>query len=183
MVHFFSQEAVRGMALTAEAGDPVDTLCARIQECIAPYAGRVEYGNLRSKISRWDCGGGEPITNVALVYETPGGSTDQINVSFHHHSGLFSIVDVNEGEINTQSVDEVMECIRPRVSGIPNKRLEHLYGEIRRQVDSGTDTAGLFGHLNRIIQSEFRGGTITHLELRDAMTYAMQYMKSKASSC
>ena len=39
--------------------------------------------------------------------------------------------------------------------------------------------AGLFGHLNRIVQSEFKGGTITHIELRDAMTYAVQYMNEK----
>ena len=153
-------------------------LCARIQEYIGPYAGRVEYGNLRCRISDWDCGSGAPVTNIALVYETPGGSTDQINISFNHETGEFILVDAHEGEWSTRSVDAVLECIGPRVCGIPQKRFDHLCDEIRRQVDGGSNTAGLFGALNRMMQSEFKGGGITHLELRDAMTFAVKYMKN-----
>ncbi len=156
------------------------SLCSRLQECIAPYAGRVDYGNLRSKVSEWDCGDGGAITNVALVYETPGGSTDQINITFYHHNGTFALVDAFEGEVTTCCVDEVIQSVTPRIQGIPEKRRETLFAEIRRQVDGGSSTpGGLFGHLNRIIQSEFKGGTITHLELRDAMTYAVQYINGK----
>jgi hypothetical protein len=158
----------------------LQSLCGRIQECIAPFAGRVEYGNLRSKISEWDCGDGDPITNVALVYETPGGSTDQINITYYHESGTFALVDALEGELTTPSVEKVIETIHPRISGIPDKRRETLFAEIRRHVDSGSNTpGGVFGHLNRVLQSDFRGGTITHLELRDAMTYAVQYINGK----
>jgi hypothetical protein len=162
-------------------GEDLKTLFSCIQDCIGPFAGRVEYGNLRSRVSDWDCGDGEPITNVALVYETPGGSTDQINITYYHKSGTFALIDAEEGEVMTPSIDLVLKNIQPRISGIPSKRRETLYAEIRRQVDSGSNTAGLFGHLNRLMQSEFKGGTITHLELRDAMTYAMQYMKGQNS--
>jgi hypothetical protein len=162
-----------------ESCQALQDLCARIQECIGPYAGRVEYGNLRYRISDWDCGAGDSITNIALVYETPGGSTDQINISYHHAEGRFALVDEDEGEVTTDSIDTVIQSIQPRISGIPTKRLETLFAEIRRQIDSGSNHAGLFGHLNRMIQSEFKGGTITHLELRDAMTYAVKYMKEK----
>jgi hypothetical protein len=169
------------MAMTESCG-PLQDLCSRILESIKPFAGRVEYGNLRSKVSAWDMGDGEPITNVALVYETPGGSTDQINISYYHASGEFALIDEHQGELTTASVEQVLETIQPRITGIPSKRLETLYAEIRRQVDSGSNTAGLFGHLNRMIQSEFKGGTITHLELRDAMTFAVKYMSNKKGS-
>jgi hypothetical protein len=156
----------------------LEALCSRIQDCIGRFAGRVEYGNLRSKVDDWDCDDRGPVTNVALVYETPGGSTDQINVTYCHRSRTFAVVE-EAGEITLMDVDQVLLSIEPRISGIPEKRLEHLRGEIRRQVDNGSNTAGLFGHLNRIMQSEFKGGTITHLEVKEAMTYAVHYMKSK----
>jgi len=154
-------------------------LCQCIQDRIAPYMGRVEYGNLRSQVSDWDCGGGEPVTNIALVYETPGGSTDQINICFHHDTRSYRLIDQDQGEIQTFEVEVVLEMVLPRISCIPVKRLETLLEEIRRQIDAGSNTAGLFGHLNRLVQSEFRGGTITHLEMRDAMTYAVRYMNER----
>lgn len=159
--------------------DPLESLCGRIRESIAPFAGRVEYGNLRSHVSRFDCADQDPVTNVALVYETPGGSTDQINIEFNHSRQLFAVIDAYEGEITTDCIDAVMERVHPRIVGIPQKRLETLYDEIRRHIDGGASTAGLFGHLNRILQSEFKGGCITHIELRDAMTFAVHYMKSR----
>ncbi len=165
----------------SQPAEALQGLCARIQETIRPYAGRVEYGNLRIRISEWDCGDSEPVTNIALVYETPGGSTDQINVSYYHQARLFALVDASEGEFTTASVEAVLEAIHPRIVGIPDKRSEHLRAEIRRQVDAGNSTAGVFGQLNRFMQSEFRGGTITHIEMRDAMTYAVQYMKGACS--
>ena len=68
-----------------------DEFMAGLRELIAPYAGKVEYGNLRSQASDWDTGEGPRITNVAIVYETPGGSTDQINVSFDHALGICGV--------------------------------------------------------------------------------------------
>jgi len=155
---------------------------ARIQECIQPFAGKVEYGNLRSRVSEWDCGKDDPVTNIALVYETPGGSTDQINISYHHSSGDFSLIDAAEGEFVTTSIDLVIDCIRGRVLSIPEKRIESLCAEIRRQIDSGSNTAGLVGHLNRMMNSGFKGGAITLAEMRSAVTYAMQYMKGGGTS-
>ncbi len=168
------------MALT-EAGCPLEAVTRKIQELIRPYAGRVEYGNLRMKVSEYDCSEGT-VTNIALAYETPGGSTDQINITFTRSTGTFAMIDAQHGEHVTTCIDEVIASILPRIQGIPQKRLETLYAEIGRHVDTGVNTAGLFGHLNRILQSEFKGGTITHIELRDAMTYAVHYMKSSGSS-
>lgn len=162
-----------------EPGSVLKCLCSRIQDCVAPYAGRVEYGNLRSRITEWDRGDGQGVTNVALVYETPGGSTDQINISYDHATETFALVDEHIGEVTTGSVDDVVASIRPRITGIPLKRLETLFAEIRRQVDGGTNThVGLFGHLNRVMQSEFKGGKITHVEFKEAMTFAVNYLKN-----
>jgi hypothetical protein len=159
--------------------DVLQDLCSRIQESIAPYAGRIEYGNLRSHVSRYECGDGDPITNIALVYETPGGSTDQINISYHHSLGIFSLIDVDAGEVTVDTPEEVIELIRPRVAGIPDKRKETLRSEIRRQVDGGTNHGGLCGALNRMMQTELRGGGITLDEMKDAMTFAVLYMKRR----
>jgi hypothetical protein len=164
----------------SESKQALKALCHCIHESIAPYAGRVEYGNLRSQVSDWEGEDGVH-TNIALVYETPGGSTDQINVSFHHGTCAFSLIDHSD-EVTTDSVDVVLKIIMPRVSGIPEKRLDSLKAEIRREIDGGKDTAGLYGHLNRILQSEFKGGKITHIEMRDAITYAVKYAKTRASA-
>jgi hypothetical protein len=149
-----------------------------LREMISPYAGKVEYGNLRSQASDWETGDGHRITNVAIVYETPGGSTDQINVSLDHGRGCFSVLDDQGAEFETAVPEEVLACIRPRILGIPEKRLVHLRDEIKRQMDTGIPPAGVVGHLNRLMNSELRGGTITHLEMRDAMTFAVQYARN-----
>jgi hypothetical protein len=163
--------------MSAEGEAVYDSLMAGLRELIAPYAGKIEYGNLRAHSSDWDTSDGVCITNVAIVYETPGGSTDQINVSLNRQSGRFAVLDDAGEEHETHSPGEVLACIRPRILGIPDKRRGHLREEIKRQMDSGLPPAGVVGHLNRLMNSELRGGTITHLELRDAMTFAIQYAR------
>lgn len=169
------------MSVAHLADEDLKLLCGRIQECIAPFAGRIEYGNLRMKVDAWHPGQDGTITNVALVYETPGGSTDQINTTFHQTTRQYSLIDIecDCGEFTTGSLDELMGRIRVRVAAIPEKRIEHLRGEIRRQLDSGMTTAGVVGHLNRMMNSGLRGGTMTHLEMRDAMSYAVKYLKDR----
>src|SRR5439155_3958667 len=158
MLHCIPGEGCAAMPLQSQAA--YDELMAGLRELISPYAGKVEYGNLRAQSSDWDTGEGARITNVAIVYETPGGSTDQINVSFDHGSACFSVLDDEGAEYETTAPAEVFACIRPRVLGIPEKRLDHLREEIKRQMDSGTPPAGVVGHLNRLMNSELRGGTI-----------------------
>src|SRR5262249_38208552 len=110
---------------------------ARLRELLQPYARRIEYGNLRSQPSEWESPDAHKITNFAIVYETPGGSTDQINIAFDHQTGQFTLLDESLGEVETESVDIVIENIRPRVAGIPDKRREFLRDEVRRQIDAG----------------------------------------------
>lgn len=157
--------------------------CTRLRERIAPYRGKVEYGDLRAQMDVWESADGTKTSNVALVYETPGGSTDQINVAFDHATAQFSLItDDTLSEFVTSSVDAVLEQIMPRVAGIPEKRRERLRAEIRRKLDAGESRTSLVGHLNRLLTSEFRGGRVTHLELRDAMTFAVQYSKGQPTA-
>src|SRR6266567_9172116 len=115
-----SREGSVPMSLQSEA--VYDRFMAGLRELISPYAGKVEYGNLRAQASDWDTSDGPRITNVAIVYETPGGSTDQLNVSFDHASGQFSLVE--DAEHTTEDVTDVLTRIMPRVSSIPDKRRE-----------------------------------------------------------
>jgi len=100
--------------------------------------------------------GGDPAAHVARVYETPGGFTDSDN------------------ESASRSVARAIE--------LPERRRDALQAQIRRLIDSGCTTAGLFNRLNRILQPEFKGGAISHLQFRDAMTYAVQYLKEQGSA-
>ncbi len=111
-----------------------EAFCERLKQEICPYLGLVQYGNLRYQISHWETPEGG-VTNLALVYETPGGSTDQINVSYDHGGGQFAVVD--EEEHVTRVIDEVLRCVLPRVASIPARRREALTDEIRRQIDGG----------------------------------------------
>jgi hypothetical protein len=165
----------------AASADTIFTeFCNRLREQIAPYRGHVEYGDLREQIDVWESADGTRTSNLALVYETPGGSTDQINVSFDHSASHFSLIsDDTLEEFVTATIDEVLEQIAPRIARIPEKRREHLRAEIRRKLDAGESRMALVGHLNRLLTSEFRGGRVTHLELRDAMTFAVQYAKDR----
>src|SRR5437764_10913279 len=82
---------------------------ARLRELMQPYARRIEYGNLRSQPSDWETPDGHKITNFAIVYETPGGSTDQINVAYDHTTGHFTLLDEALGELETESVETAIE--------------------------------------------------------------------------
>ena len=87
----------------------------RLRREISPYAGSPEYGYIRFRTDVWESGGVQ-ITNIALVYDRPGGSTDQINVSFDYGTGFFALID--EEERLTADVEQVIAWILPRVKAI-----------------------------------------------------------------
>src|SRR5713226_5323182 len=116
VLHCISGKGWAAMSLQSQA--VYDEFMAGLRELISPFARKVEYGNLRSQASDWDTGDGPRITNVAIVYETPGGSTDQINISFDHGSSRFSVLDDEGALYETTAPAEVLDCIRPRVVGV-----------------------------------------------------------------
>ena len=64
-----------------------------------------------------------------------------------------------------------------------SERIETVQSEIRREIDNGANASVLFTRLNRILQGEYRGGAITHVELRHLMTYAVDYLKRNSGRC
>ncbi len=151
-----------------------EAFLATLKERIEPYEGKVSYGNLRFDITNWENDNGTQLHNLAIVYETPGGSTDQINVTFDSTDGSFKLLaDENSEEQHFTTAEEVIPLIMKRVEAIPRKRFVVLKEEIERWINDGLTMAQIVANINKILQSEFKGGTITHTELKEAMKYVM----------
>jgi hypothetical protein len=99
------------------AHDPLfEAFVNRLRQEMADYAGRPKYDYPRYRTDVWETANGNRITNLALVYDTPGGSTNQVNVSLDRGTGLFALFD--EEERLTADIEEVIAWIRPRVAAI-----------------------------------------------------------------
>ena len=145
-----------------------------LSEHIEPYEGKVSYGNLRFDITEWENDDGHALHNLAIVYETPGGSTDQINITFDSATGVFALLAHDtSAEQAFDTFDPVIPLVMKRVEIIPRKRFQMLREEIDRWMDQGLSMAQIVANMNKILQSEFKGGTITHTELKEAMKYVM----------
>ena len=101
-------ESEEGIAL------PFQAFYARIVAVVRPYH-RAEYGNLRFRTSDWDCGDGDPVTNIAIVWEAAGGRTEQINISHHQMTGGFSLAGPGDGQWESDSVDAVVAWVEDRL--------------------------------------------------------------------
>lgn len=158
------------MAEGSEAG--LAAFLAELDQLLVPLEHRVNYGNLRKEVSEWDSAAGK-LTNLALVYETPGGSTDQINVAFHHATGNFSVVDAasEEGELLFSDMTEALRYLRRRIYVIPARRREVLHRQVDGWLDQGRTRGEMFSEVNRLLQSDFRGGSITHAEMQEVIKY------------
>ncbi len=144
----------------------------RLDECLEPHLGRIAYGNLRRQV--FD--GHESLddtSNVAIVYETPGGSTDQINVVYEHHTGTFHMVQEHE-EFTDHNPERVLESIRRRINAIPRKRQRRLREQVDRWLNEGRSRGQMFAEVNRLLQSGLRGGSITAAEMRDVVRYIVR---------
>ncbi len=144
-----------------------------IAACTSVQERRIGYGNLRCESSDWHRAE-EEITNIALIYETPGGSTCQINIDYNHDSGEFSFLGAElERTVVTSEPRDVMAMIDQHIRGIPEKRLSFLHQQIDEWVGEGKTRSQLFAELNKLLQAEFLGGRITPPELRQGIHYAI----------
>lgn len=154
-----------------ELQNQIDALIAQYTQ---PYERRIGYGNLRREYSEWG-DGEEKITNIAIIFETPGGSTAQINVTYDHGRDVFCPTQTaNDEPYETQSVEEIMEFIRAQVQQIPQKRRESLKRQVEIWNEEGMSRGEIFSQMNKLLQLEFVGGRITNAELRDAINYAIK---------
>lgn len=141
---------------------------------------RIGYGNLRCEYSNWERAS-EEVTNIALIYETPGGSTCQINVDYDHDTAEFNFLG-NELQqtITTRKSQDVVTMVDHHVRNIPQKRLTFLQQQIDEWVAAGKTKSQLFAELNKLLQTEFLGGRISTTELKKGIEYILKRYSTKS---
>lgn len=148
----------------------------RLEALLADYKHRVAYGNLRAQRSEWS--GGARVVNYALVYELPGGSTSQINVAYDEDDAAFRFVDADSAEERSCADPEaVLEMVQRSIRRIPERRLERLRQDIERWFGEGKSSHDMFLEINKLLQTDFKGGSLTHQELKAGINYILQLGK------
>ncbi len=144
-----------------------------IRSCRQPTEKRIRYGNLRSEISR-GAGNGE-VANAAVVYETPGGSTTQINITYDESEGTFSYLsdDLDETVVCGDPL-EVVAMVRRHAQRIPEKRMHALFDAIDIWMSEGKSRREMFSEMNKLLQNEFLGGRITTEELKAGIQHIVR---------
>lgn len=149
----------------------VEELEELIQSRTHPAEKRIRFGNLRSEISR-DNG---DITNAAVVYETPGGSTTQINIVYDTEEQTFSYLsDDLDGTVVSDDPHEVVEMVERHANRIPEKRMEALKKTIDIWMQEGKSRSEMFSEMNKLLQNEFLGGRITNDELKAGIQHIVK---------
>jgi hypothetical protein len=174
------------VAEEAPLARPFDEACdkfkARLDELIGSYQTppdrRIGYGNLRHSYSSWESGG-ECCTNIAVIYETPGGSTTQLNYSFDHNTGEFSFLDHDlETPRETADPEQVFNHINEHIATITEKRLTQVRAVVDAWLNEGKDTGQVFAEFNKLLQSEFLGGRINTAELKAGIQHVVARVKA-----
>ncbi len=144
----------------------------RLDVSLQPHLGKIAYGNLRRDIAD----GHEAVdgtSNIAIVYETPGGSTDQINIVYDNTKGSFHLITEDE-EVTLDDPDRVLQVVDADIAAIPQKRMATLREQADHWLSQGRSRGQMFAELNRILQSGLRGGSITATEMRDVCRYIVE---------
>ncbi len=148
----------------------LDSLIASFQ---SPEEWRIGHGNLRHDYSSWESGD-ECGTNIAVIYETPGGSTTQLNYTFDHNTGVFSYLDAAlEKRIETSDPEQVLADINAHIATIGLKRIEQLKVTIDAWLEEGKERSQVFAELNKLLQAEFLGGRINSAELKAGIQHVV----------
>ena len=146
---------------------------------IAVHLHQIPYGNLRSELTTWH-ETSEMVENLAIVYEVPGGSTNQINVTHFDKTGeyIFLALDTHV-ECCTSSLEEASKMVRELVARIPAIRKERLLEDIDRWAEQGMGQRELFQKMNALLQVEdLRGGTITMAEMKHGIAHILARYRS-----
>ena len=145
-----------------------------IEEMLAPFAHKVPYGNLRFAFSE-SILGDDPATNLAMVYEVPGGSTNQINVIARDDGSEFHFLSPDDHEERiTTNADEVAQMLVEVARTVPELRRKRLREEIERWFGEGRSRQDMFVEINKLLQMDFKGGSITHHELKESINYILE---------
>ena len=140
----------------------------------SPHERRVGYGNLRHEYSSWKQDGLET-TNVAVIYETPGGSTTQLNITYEHEKREFHYLDLGlESNVITADPREALQVIEHHVRSIPQKRLLAVENQVEAWMGEGKSRSEVFAELNKMLTTAFLGGRITTGELKSGIQHAIK---------
>lgn len=160
--------------MSNSSGNRFEELVEQLDRAILPYAGKVAYGNLRRKVTEWGEGEAQ-IQNLAVIYESPGGSTNQLNIAYRPHDRVFVTVDPETGEeTTTDDIDALLDVVLRHVDTIPAYRLERLRRQIDEWHDAGYTQTHIFAELKQLLESDFKGGSLTQEELQQGIRYAVQ---------
>ena len=146
-----------------------------LERLLADYRYRVGYGNLRARRSQWD---GDEVINFALVYELPGGSTSQVNIEYHSGEDCFRFLDPKTTEERCcREPEAVLSMVRDTIGRIPARRLQRLREDIHRWFGQGKSSHDMFLEINKLLQTDFKGGSLTHQELKAGVNYILDLGK------
>ena len=145
-----------------------------------PSERRIAYGNLRHEYSDWGTGSGKS-TNIAVIYETPGGSTVQINVCYE--KGEFAFLSPDGGEpVASADPDTPLQMITQEVREIPQRRVDRLRQQIEAWCEQGLCQRAMLAEMNKLLQSDFLGGSITQRELKLGIKHAIELRRAAETS-
>ena len=154
----------------------IDRVIAGVQH---PQERRIGYGNLRHEVSEWR-DGDEEVTNIAIIYEIPGGSTCQFNLSYSRATSEYSYIDPDSGQkIETTDVEQVRRALEEEIHGIPRKRLKSLLAQVDHWIGEGMSRSDVFAQLNKLLQAEFLGGRINNKELQAAVQHVVKKVQQE----
>ena len=138
-----------------------------------PEERRIAYGNLRHEYSEYSKDD-TPSVNIAVIYETPGGSTTQLNITYDGATGSYTYLDRDlENHVVCHDPCQVIATIEESIAEIPGKRARQLLSQIDSWMDMGKGRYEIFGELNKLLQTEFLGGRITTHELKEGIQHVV----------
>lgn len=155
---------------------------SKVHEVMTPHLHQVSYGNLRSEFTSWDEESGA-VANLAIVYEVPGGSTNQINITYFESTDLFMYLalDTHE-EVCTAFFEEVLQMVEEAVARIPAIRRQRLTDDIDRWAAAGLAQRDLFQKVSQLLQIEdLRGGTITMHEMKHGIAHILAHYRAASA--
>lgn len=145
-----------------------------IISCQQPEERRIGFGNIRHEYCEW-CRDDDKDTNIAIIYETPGGSTTQLNFTYNHGTGEFSYLGSDlETTITTEDPEQVMHYIEDHMRQIPAKRLAQIEKTVDDWLAQGKGRSEIFAELNKMLQTEFLGGRVNNKELKHGIQHLVK---------
>lgn len=134
----------------------------------------IAYGNVRYR--KMENAGR---VSVGIIYETPGGSTNQINVEVDPVNGRYSIpLPDGEGDLVSDDEEQVLALVREHIEQIPALRRERLEAYVNAKLGEGQGRVAVFQWLNELLYQDLKGGRVTHGELSAMCHYVVEHSRT-----